>query len=312
MKKTLFHTAKNFFTEQPRLLSAFQLAANYLTGAQLSAKDKKIKNHFILSLDKGIIQPSFYQNNIKKHEDLKRLFEEGLKKFRLSDRRIAFVLPELSQKAFVLSFDALPATMKERDQLVRFRVKKQLPLLPEDARVAYSVMPADNQVRVLATVARASVIKEYEDFFGQIKLKVRSVGMPFAGLVNLIKQEDEDLMLVNIEEDAFSIVGITHSEISLYRQKSLAPESQDEESVAQNFNDITLEIENTLHFLEDKEKRKIASLWVRTGLPKTGEEWISNLSERLSTRVRGVDACLTGNFMPSEKRLLSPLVGHML
>jgi hypothetical protein len=312
IQKTIAERTKRFFTTQPKLLSAFQLASNCLTGVHLSAKERKVKHHFIVPLEKGIIEPSFYQNNIKKGETLKVLLMDGMKKLHMADRRVGFVLPEISQKTFLLSFDSLPATLKERDQLVHFRVKKQLPLLPDDARMAYSLMPHDNQVRVLASVARASVIKEYEDFFSQLKLKIRSVGMPFAGLVNLIIREGENVMLVNIEEDVFSLVGITNSEISLYRQKSFALEAQDEDSVLQKFDDIALEIENTISFIQEKEKREIVSLWIRTGLPESEEEIMSVLAEKLSIPVRGVDACLPGNLAPKKKRLLSALVGYML
>jgi hypothetical protein len=287
------------------------MASNYLTGVQLSPRDKKIKSFFTLQLDKGIIEPSFYQNNIKKRVLLSNIFDRELKKYPLTDRRIVFVLPELSQKAFVLTFEKLPATLREREQIVRFRVKKQLPLLPEDARIAYSLIPTENRVRVLASVARASVIKEYEDFFSQLKIKVRSVGMPFEGLVNLIGKKEKNVMLVNIEEDAFSLVGITASEISLYRQKSFVLESFDEKSLQQKNDDITLEIENTINFIEDKEKTKMSLLWVRTGLPGDGDGMLSDLTARLSIPVEGVDSCLPGNLTPNEKRLLSPLLGHI-
>ncbi len=308
---TFLDKAKGFFLDQPKPHAAFQMASNYLTGVELSSRDKKIKSFFTLLLDKGIIEPSFYQNNIKKKDLLSNLFVREMKKFPLTDRRVVFVLPELSQKAFVLTFEKLPATLKEREQIVRFRVKKQLPLLPEDARIAFSLIPTENRVRVLASVARASVIKEYEDFFSQLKIKVRSVGMPFEGLVNLIGKKEKNVMLVNIEEDAFSLVGITASEISLYRQKSFVLESFDEKSLQQKNDDITLEIENTINFIEDKEKTKMSSLWVRTGLPGDGDGMLSDLTARLSIPVEGIDSCLPGNLTPNEKRLLSPLLGHI-
>jgi hypothetical protein len=130
--------------------------------------------------------------------------------------------------------------------------------------------------------------------------------------VNLVRAEGGDLMLVNIEEDAFSLVGITNSEISLYRQKSFALESPDEGGVKQRMEDILFEIQNTLNVLEDREKCKIATLWVRTGLSGGGEDILSDLSSKLATQVKGVDSCLPGNQIPAEKRLLSPLVGQML
>ena len=308
---TFLDKTKGFFFDQPKPLAAFQMASNYLTGVQLSPRDKKIKSFFTLLLEEGIIEPSFYRNNIKKRDLLTTLFEQKMKTFSLLDKRVVFILPELSQKAFVLPFEKFPSTTKERDQLVQFRVKKLLTLLPDDARISYSLIPTDKQFRVLASVARVSVIKEYEDFFGRFKIKVRSVGTPFEGIVNLIGKKEENVMLVNIERDAVSLVGITSSEISLYRQKSFVLESIDEKSLQQKNDDITMEIENTIHFLEDKEKIKMSSLWVRTGLPGDGDSMLSDLASRLSIPVEGIDTCLSGNLAPNEKRLLSPLLGHI-
>ncbi len=308
---TFLDKAKGFFVDLPKPLSAFQIASNYLSGVQLSPKDRKIKNFFMLFLEKGLIEPSFYQNNIKKRDHLSKLLDREMRKFPLTDRRVVFVLPELSQKAFVFAFDKLPTHLKERDRLVQFRVKKQLPLMPDDARISYSLIPTESQIRVLASVVRASVVKEYENFFGQLKIKVRSVGTPFAGLVNLIGNEEENVMLVNIEEDAFSLVGITFSKISLYRQKSFVLEAFDEKSLKQKSDDITMEIENTINVIEDKEKTKMSTLWVRTGLQGDREGILSDLTENLSIQVKGIDSCLPGNLVPNEKRLLSPLLGHI-
>ena len=63
---TFLDKAEGFFLDLPKPLSAFQIASNYITGVQLFPKDKKIESHFTILLDKGLIEPSFYQNNIKK------------------------------------------------------------------------------------------------------------------------------------------------------------------------------------------------------------------------------------------------------
>lgn len=305
--------AARFFLDRPKLHSAFLLASNYLAGVTLSPKDRRIKEHFISPLDRDIVVPAFYQNNIKKSSELEVLFRRAMEKMHLADCRVIFVLPEISQKTYVFRFETLPGNRKEREQIVRFRIKKQLPLLPDDARISYSVAASDGGVRVLASVARASVVKEYEIFFQKIKLRVRSVGIPFAGMVNLIlkEKEKESLMLVNVEEDALSLVALSPSGISLYRQKSFALESHEEDSIASRYDDILQEVENTLRFIEDREEKKIASLWVRTTLPETEEKLLADLSERLDVDVAGMDACIGGNLSPREKRLLSPLLGYM-
>lgn len=304
---------KDYFERQPVPRSAFQLTSRYLSGIHVSPKEGKIKNHFILPLEKGMIQPSFSKKNIKNPGLLEKKIKEGLAKLHLSDHKIACLIPELSLKAFVYSFNSLPTSRQEREQIIRFRVKKQIPLLPDDARFSFNAIRSNNSEKIVAAVARASIIKEYEDLFSRLRLKVRSVGVPSLSLFYLLNREKEkDLLLVNIEEDSLSLIAVVNSEIALYRLKPFIADSQTNASGAQRIEDIAKEVENTANFIEDREKRKIRSLWVRLGLMETEEDIFPRLKEKLPFPLKGVETCLSSELSLKEKKILSPLIGHIL
>jgi len=197
----------NYFMRQLLPRSAIQLTSSYLSGIHVSSKEGKIKNHFIFPLERGVIEPSFSNKNIKNPALLEKKIKQGLDKLHLSDNKIACLIPELSLKAFVFSFDSLPSSREHRERIIRFRVKKQIPLLPVDARFSFDRLRSNSSSKILVAVARASIIQEYEDLFSKLRLKVRAVGIPALSLYYLLKREEErDLLLINIEEDSLSLI----------------------------------------------------------------------------------------------------------
>jgi hypothetical protein len=304
---------KNYFTRQPLPRSAFQISSRYISGIHVSPKEGKVKNYFILPLEKGVIQPSFYERNIKNPAVLEKAVKEGLEKLNLSERKTACFIPELSLKAFVFSFNSLPASQQEREKVIRFRVKKQVPLLPEDTRFSFDLIRSNDSTKVVSVIARSAVVQEYEDFFAKLRLRVKAVGIPTLSLYNLMNKEKErDALLINIEEDSLSLIAVINSEIVLYRQKPFILSSQSDFFGPQAVETIVKEVENTVNFVEDTEKRKIQSFRVRLGLMHKGKELFSLLNEKSSFPFKGIKEGLTSKLGSEERQILSPLFGQIL
>ena len=301
-----------YFIKQPLPRTAFQLTSRYISGIHVSAKDGRVTHHFISPLERGIIQPSFDKSNIKKPALLEGRIKRELGKLRISDHKTAFLLPELSLKAFVFSFDSLPASRQDRERIIRFRVKKQIPLLPDDARFSFDVVKTGANMKMLVAVAKSSVIREYEDFFSRFNLRVRTVGVPTLSLQSLLNtQKEKDVLLINIEEDSLCLVAAINSEIALYRLKPFLSGFQASTSPDQAAENIVKEVENTIHFIEDKEERKIQSFWLRVGFLEGEEEVISSLERKATFPITRIESSLTEKLGLKEKKILSPLIGQI-
>jgi len=309
MKEKIAH----FFSQQPLPLSAFQLSSRYLCGLRVSSPDRKIKRHFVLPFQGEVLNPSFYKKNMTDSAELEEKMREGISRLQLTDHKIVFLLPELSQKTFVFSFDTLPHSLKEQEQILLFRIKKQIPILPEDARLSFEVLRANEKKKVLVTIARESVVREYENFFNKFQLKIRVVGVPSLSLFNLISgTKDEDYMLIDVEHDSFSLLGVINSEVTLYRQKHFAEDFHDDKDLDEQWRNVVQEIENTVNFVEDKEKRKIGCYWVRFGVFEPREEALRILRDHCSCPVNPIESALSSQLPSLEKKLLSPLIGQIL
>lgn len=302
---------KYFFSQQPLPNSALQVSSHYFSGIRVSPNDRKLKHHFVLPLPEDVITSSFHKTNIKDSAALENIVQQGLAKLHMTDHKVVLLLPELSQKTFVFAFDSLPISPKEREQIILFRIKKQIPVLPKDTRLSYTVIKSNAKKKVLATIARSAVVEEYEEVFSRLSLEVRVVGVPSLNLYNLIDSEkDKDFMLIDLERDAFSLLAIMNSEISLYRQKPITADFMGEAS-RDHWMDIVQEVENTAHFVEEKEKRKIKCLWVRTGVFGSTESILSSLEERCQCPVKTVESSVKSKLPLEEKRLLTPLLGQL-
>jgi hypothetical protein len=191
-------------------------------------------------------------------------------------------------------------------------VKKQMPLLSDDVRISYDVLQAKEKKKIVSSVARSVVVKDYEDFFGQLRLKIKAVSLPLLGLSNLLNWEREkDFFLINIEKDSFGLLAITEAVPTLYRQKSLMV-IQDENFIAERVQNIVQEIENTAQFIQDKEKKEIASIWIRFGVLESEEKMLSNLESRLDLPIQNIESLVDLNLPQLEKKILSPLIGQLL
>lgn len=306
-----FGKIKDYFTKQPFPHAAFHLTSRYISGLRVSHKEGRIANHFILPLEKGLIQPSFEKKNIKNPALLEKIIKKELGKLHLHDQKVACLLPELSLKAFVFSFGSLPSSRPEREQIIRFRIKKQIPHLPPDARFSFDVIKSNESMKIFVAVARAQIIQEYEDLFAKFNLKVRTIGVPTLSLHSLLNiDKEKDLLLINIEEDSLCLAAILNSEIAFYRMKPILLPAKNETSDARRAENIVREVENTVNFIEDKEQRKIQSFWVRLGLLEE-EGVLSHLQERSSLPINGIESRLTAKLGLREKKILSPLIGQL-
>ncbi len=299
---------------RPRLYDlGVQISSHYISGIQVLPKEGKIKSHFVLPLEGGTINPSFNKKNIINSELLENKIKEGLKKINISAHNIIFLLPEMSQKAFIFNYDSFPSSQQEREYLIRFKVNKQMPLLPDDIKLSFDIRKSNSSKKILATIARSCVIKEYENLFVKLHLKVRVVGIPSLSVSNLLNKESEkDVMFISVEEDSFSLVVNIDSEIVLYRQKPFGASVNNHNSEVQKISHIVQEVKNTVNFIEDRDKKRIGCIIIRLGLLGKREEMFVGLKEKLHYPLKKIESYLDFNIPLKEKEILSPLIGQLL
>lgn len=305
-KPGLFSRFVRFFTVRPCPSAVFQLTSSTLSGIRVATKEREVREVSVVPLLPGQVEPHFDRKNLADAKALTAVLKEMLTRLHGGGKWAACLLPESCFKIFILPFDALPASAAERENLIRWRIKKQMPVVPDDVRLSYAVVSSGGALRVVLALARKAVIQEYEALFASARLPVGAVTVPSLSLLNLVERErEEDLLVVNIEEDSLSLAAVSPSDLTLYRHKALGAAS------GRSIENIAVEIENTVHFLADREKREVRSLWLHAAAPETGAEVVAAVGARFDGAVRMIDSPRLARFAPAERAVLAPLIGQI-
>jgi len=303
---------KDYLTEQPNPSAAFQISRSYVSGIHFSRKERRFGGHFVLPLPPGVLEPSFDRKNILDGATLEGKIREGTRRLRTGENAASLLIPESCLKVFVFSFDRLPASVKEREELLRWRLNKVIPIKPPDTRISYDIIKSDGQVKVFLAMARSSVIKEYEQVYARCGMKARAVGIPAPNLANLLKGDDaKNALIVNVEADSVSLLAVLDFEISLYRFKPFLPDALSSMLPAQKFETIVNEVENTVHFIEDREKKKVDAVWVRSVIPKSEGDLLDSAKGRTAFPWKSFAPAGPPMVNASDMEVLSPLIGQV-
>jgi len=287
---------------QDRLLpdAVFQLSPAFLSGIRVSKKDGSIRGGFVLPLRDRPLSPSFDRPNVTDPAVLEEAVAQGMENLRLSSGSAALLVPEPSVRVFVLTVDSFPRSGKERDTFIRWRIGKQMPLIPDDARIDYAVTPGRGTRKIIVAMARQTVVREYESLFEKAGLKPVLVTIPSLALINLVGQAGpSNGILLNLEDETLTLLAVMDSGWALYRQKGVGGSGG-------------AEAENTIRFLEDKERKRIERLWVRTAVAAERPQLMDRLKDRIDLPLEPVIYEAPAAWNEAQKALLAPLVGQIL
>lgn len=292
--------------------AGFALSRRRLLGVALAAKEARAAAHVAIPLAEGVLEPSFDRPNIVKPGLLEDKIKEASRRLGLGGADILVLPPEACFKAFVLVFDEFPAAEAERKVLLSHRLDKVLPMRPADARLAYDVLPGGGKVKVFLTLARTAVLEEYEKVFDRHGLRPRTVSLPSLGLLGCLPAEPGGTaLLADIEEESIGLLALAGSQVVLYRFKPFHCGSGAEDSAEARLAQAATEIENTLHFLEDREGRRDETVHLRSLLAPAAGDAASFLRARLGLAVVPVACPAAMAASSAEKPLFAPLLGHL-
>lgn len=290
-------------------MSSFMLTGRSLIYLRAGRGERRAEAQAVLSLNPGALEPSFERPNIKDPAEVSEKIREALRRTQTTAQEAALLLPEVCAKSFVFSFDGFPASPQERRELLLWRLKKQMPSLPDDARLAFDLAGQGSPQRVFVSVTRPAVVREYEAVFSGAGLKVRSLSLPILGLFNLLDREREkDVLVANIEEEALSLLAALEGQAVLYRFKPFLSEAGPKGPSLEER--VVKEVAGTSAYLEDREKKKIKALWLRSGLEAEASGLAEAIQKKLSLAVRLVEPPAALGLTSRQRHFLAPLLGH--
>jgi type IV pilus assembly protein PilM len=148
---------------RPKL--ACEISPDRVLAGRISDHRTELANYSARELASGTVVPDLIENNLRHRSSVASRIRETLGEVSGRTRDVIAIVPDAAVRVLLLDFDALPGNREEADSVVRFRLKKSLPFDVEKAKLSYHVQTSGAGLRLVAAVALASVVEDYEAAF---------------------------------------------------------------------------------------------------------------------------------------------------
>ncbi|MFZ0288769.1 MAG: hypothetical protein WAL65_06790 [Candidatus Sulfotelmatobacter sp.] len=148
---------------KPKL--ACEIAADRVLVGRLAEDGRSLEACAARELAPGSVIPDLVEGNLRQRDAVSTAVQSALSSVGARSHDVIAVVPDAAVRVVLLEFDTLPSDSEEAAGVVRFRLKKSLPFDVDKARVSYHAQKTTDGVRVVAAVALASVVEDFEAAF---------------------------------------------------------------------------------------------------------------------------------------------------
>ena len=113
----------------------------------------------------GSVLPDLVEGNLRQRDAVRDGIRNVLGGISGRTHDVIAVVPDAAVRVMLVEFDTLPSDKEEALGVVRFRLKKSLPFDVDKAKVSYHAQKVGDEIKVVAAVALANVLDEYEAVF---------------------------------------------------------------------------------------------------------------------------------------------------
>jgi len=306
--------------DSPAPGAAIEIAASRVSAASLEWRGGQavVAAHATEPLPPGALVPTLTSANTHDRAAVLRALTAVVERVG-RPRRVGLVVPDVVAKVSLVRFERVPSKAQDLDQLVRWQVRKSAPFAIEEAQVSYvPALRADEGQEFVVSLARRSVIEEYEGLCAEVGAHAGIVDLSTVNIINAVLAGSAapagDWLLVNVASDYTSIALLRGASLIFFRNRAADTEGTLADLVHQ-----------TAMYYEDRLK---GAGFARVILAGAGaapiehapeiEEARRSLEDRLQTTVEAVDpraaAALTDRIVagPALLDALTPLVGLLL
>lgn len=210
----------------------------------------------------GSVVPDLIETNLRQPDAVYETVRDTLGSVGGRSRDVIAVLPDASVRVVLLDFDTLPSKRDEAESVVRFRLKKSLPFDVEKAKVSYHVQPSNGSVRVIAAVALAHVVEDYEAAFRQAGYEP-GVVMPSMLAALGAAHAPQPSLIIKVDARTTSIAILDGEQLLLFRTL------ENTRGVTITGEQLAEEVYPSVVFFQDTYHLNIGRIFV-AGLPESG------------------------------------------
>jgi type IV pilus assembly protein PilM len=247
-------------TPKPKL--ACEVAADRVLAGRLTENGGGLEASAARELAPGSVVPDLVENNLRQRDAVCAGIEAALSGVAGRSKDVIAIVPDAAVRVMLVEFDTLPSDQEEALGVVRFRLKKSLPFDVEKAKVSYHAQKVDNEVRVVAAVAMASVIDDYEAAFRDAGF---NPGIVLPSTLAALGAADakRPTLVIKVDAHTTSIAILNEDQLQLFRTL------ENTRGVTITGEQLAEEVYPSVVFFQDTYRLNIERIYV-AGLPESG------------------------------------------
>jgi len=280
---------------------ACEISSSRISVVRLNTKKPpEIERFAVEPLSPGLITPSLTRPMIASSSDLLSLLKTVFAKADLKANRISLAIPDSCAKVTIHQFDSMPGNESERQQLLKWKLKKAVPFNIEEANLSFLEQKAPNGKYVIVTVAiHLGVLAQLEAVFESLGVQVGYVTLAsFAAFEILARQEPEVLqksvLFLRAQPSEISSLIVRQGSVVFFRHTDYETENDSEmhgvqEAGKEGLDQLYGEIHPCLMYYQDKLSNTVIERVYIAPLQSLDPDLFSLLSQRLNTPVLNLD-----------------------
>jgi len=250
----------NSNTAKPKL--ACEIAADRVLAGRLTENGGGLEASAVRELAPGSVIPDLVENNLRQREAVRAGIEAALGGVALRSKDVIAIVPDAAVRVMLVEFDTLPSDEEEALGVVRFRLKKSLPFDVEKAKISYHAQKVNDEVRVVAAVAMASVIADYEAAFRDAGFNP-GVVLPSTLAALGAAEAKKPTLVIKVDAHTTSIAILNQDQLQLFRTL------ENTRGVTITGDQLAEEVYPSVVFFQDTYHLNIEQIYV-AGLPESG------------------------------------------
>jgi type IV pilus assembly protein PilM len=245
---------------RPKL--ACEISADRVLAGRLSDRGGALEAYAGHELAPGSVVPDMMEANLRHRREVAQSVHDVLAALGGRTRDVVAVLPDAAVRVVLLDFDTLPPHRPEAESVVRFRLKKSLPFDVDKAKVSYHSQTTGDGVRVVAAVALAHVVEDYEEAFREAGY---SPGVVVPSMLAALGAADASRpsLVVKVDARTTSIAILDNGQMLLFRTL------ENTRGVTITGEQLAEEVYPSVVFFQDTYHLNIERIFV-AGLPESG------------------------------------------
>jgi type IV pilus assembly protein PilM len=210
----------------------------------------------------GSVIPDLIENNLRQRDSVRAGIEATLGAVAGRSKDVIAIVPDAAVRVMLVDFDTLPSDHEEALGVVRFRLKKSLPFDVDKAKVSFHSQKIKDEVRVVAAVALASVIDDYEALFRDAGF---NPGVVLPSMLAALGSADakKPTLVIKVDAHTTSLAILNEDQLQLFRTL------ENPRGVTITGEQLAEEVYPSVVFFQDTYHLNIERIYV-AGLPDSG------------------------------------------